>query len=261
MTATTADPADRLRNWRVLWQWTSHDFSGRYGRGFLRAGWAVLQPLFAVAVYVVVFGVIFDADTGDVPYLTFLLSGMVVFRMFGFAVSASTCLSDDLPTLRHLPIRKEVVPIAQVLASTVDMAIVFVVFVATSLVQGADLRPTVVLAPLVLVPAFLLATGVCTAVATAQVFVPDVRFASTVIAQLLFFASPITYHPDDLPTWLTWLEWANPISVFMAAFRDLALGGVLDWPILLVQSAVAVVFLAAAVAHLGAIEHRISDLG
>lgn len=262
MTATAADPADRIRNWRILWQWTAHDFNGRYGRGLLRAGWAVLQPLFAVAVYVVVFGVIFDADTGDVPYLTYLLSGMVVFRVFGFAVSASTCLSDNLPTLRHLPIRKEVVPIAQVLASTLDMAIVYVVFVATAIFQGADVRPTVLLAPLVLVPAVLLATGVCTAMATAQVFVPDVRFAGTVLTQLLFFTSPISYHPDELPSWLTWLEWANPISVFMAAFRDLSLaGGGLNWPVLLVQSALAVVFLAAAVAHLGAVEHRIVDLG
>lgn len=263
MASTTSARAGSGRRYlRILWQWTVHDLRGRYGRGALRSGWAVVQPLFAVAVYVIVFGVIFDADTGDVPYLTYLLSGMVVFRVFSSAVSSSTCLSENLSTLRHLPMRKDVVPVARVFASLLDMAVVLVAFLVAALIQGADLRSTVVLAPLVLVPAVTLATAVCVMISTAQVFVPDVQFGSIVLTQLLFFASPISYHADDLPSWLIWLEWANPISVFIAAFRDLALvGGNLNWTPFVVHSLLAGALLVLAGWHLGAVEHRIVDVG
>jgi len=247
---------------RVLWQWTVHDFRGRYRRGGIQAGWAVLQPLFFVAVYVLVFGIIFDADSGDVPYLTYLLSGMVVFRVISMAVSANTCISDNLHMLSHSSMPSEVIPLAQVVSGLVDLGVVLLAFLVTALVQGVSFHATIVLLPLILVPVVALAAAVAVSLSIVQVFVPDVRFAGTIVVQALFFASPITYSPDQLPSWLDWLNTVNPISVFIAAVRAVSIEGTWpDWPLLAVHTVGALVLVVASITHFRAVQHRIVDLG
>ncbi|WP_421121236.1 ABC transporter permease [Aquihabitans daechungensis] len=184
---------------RVLWQWTVHDFRGRYQRGGIQAGWAVLQPLFFVAVYVLVFGIIFDADSGPIPYLTYLLSGMVVFRLISLAISANTCISDNLHTLGHSSMPSEVLPLAQVVTGLVDLAVVLLAFVVTAAVQGISLHATAVLLPFLLIPVIALSAALATSLSIVQVFVPDIRFAGVIVVQFLFFARPSPTSPISFP--------------------------------------------------------------
>jgi ABC-type polysaccharide/polyol phosphate export permease len=83
----------------------------------------------------------------------------------------------------------------------------------------------------------------------------------TLIVQAAFFASPISYQADQLPGGLRWLNTVNPISVDLAALRNVALQGMWpDWPLFGLHLLIAVALLVASIAHLRAVEHRIVDL-
>jgi len=253
----------RAASWRfavLLGRWTARDFNSRYRNSSLRAFWAVLQPIFFVAVYVVIFGVIFQQTGGDLPFLSYLLGGVVVYRIIAAALSSGTCLVDNYGTLSHASFPRAVIPMSQVLGNGVDVAVTVIGLLVVAVVQGVELHSTVALLPAVVLGVVVLAMAACIIVSTATVFVRDLQFAMTFVVMGLFFASPITYQPDQLPSWLSWLNWANPISVYVETVRDVTLRG--SWPDgwFWVHLTGSVVLLVAALAHLRSVEHRIVDL-
>lgn len=259
--AGSAGPFAARRYLALLWFWTKRDFDARYRRSALQALWAILQPFFFVAVFVFVFGVIFKASGGDIPYLSYMLSGVIVLRIVSSAMSSNTCLSDNYNVISHSYFPREVIPLSQVLGATLDLGVTSVALVIVAMVQHVPIHSTILWAPLVLVSALALASAACVVVSTIQVFVRDLQFAMTFIVQGLFFASPITYRPDQLPHGLRWLNHVNPVSVDVEALRSVALRGQLpNWPLFGTHLALSIALLIAAVAHLRAVEHRIVDL-
>ncbi len=241
-------------------QWVMWDINSRYRRSALRFLWAVLQPALTVATYVFIFGIIFSQSGGELPYLVYILSGILVYRVVAGALSSITCLVDNANLLGHVYFPREVIPISRVLGNGVDLLIMTVGLVVVALIQGVRPTATILLLPAVLVSMLVLAMGLCIVGSTVQVFVRDLEFAMSFVVMGLFFASPISYQPDQLPAALQWLNWVNPISVDVQAVRDTALLG--RWPATLfyVHAVLAVALLVAATAHLRSIQHRIVDL-
>jgi ABC-type polysaccharide/polyol phosphate export permease len=256
-----AAPGASLRRSAILLaRWTARDFHSRYRSSSLRAFWAILQPFFFVAVYVVIFGVIFEQTGGDLPFLSYLLGGVVVYRIIAAALSSGTCLVDNYSTISHANFPRAIIPMSQVLGNGIDVVVTVVGLIGVALVQGLSIDVTVILLPLVVAAVVVLAMGACIFVSTATVFVRDLQFAMTFVVMGLFFASPITYQPEQLPSWLAWLNWANPISVYVETVRDVTLRGSWPGPWFWVHLLGSVALLLLALAHLRAVEHRIVDL-
>jgi ABC-type polysaccharide/polyol phosphate export permease len=245
----------------LLVEWVSRDFRSRYRRSSLRAVWAVLQPVLTVATYAFIFGVIFSQSGGDLPYLSYLLAGMVVYRVVAAALGSITCLVDNADLIGHSHFPREIVPLSRVLGNGPDLVIMTLGLLVVAVVQGVSLQPTLVALPLVLLSVVVLASALCIIGSTVQVFVRDLEFIMTFVLMALFFASPISYQPDQLPSQLQWLNWVNPISVDVQATRDVALSGTWPQPLFYVHMLLAVALFVAAVAHLRSIQHRIVDLG
>ena len=135
------------------------------------------------------------------------------------------------------------------------------ILIVVALIQGVELTPKLVLAPVMVASIVIFAAGVCVAVSTIQVFVRDLQFVVTLVVQGLFFASPISYQIEQAPGWLQSLQVLNPISVNAEALRDVVLRGVWpSWGLVALHLVLAVAVLLGAVAHLRAVGHRIIDL-
>lgn len=250
------------RQYLALWRrWVERDIQARYRRSALSSVWAILQPLAVTGVYCFIFGVIFDQTGGDLPYLSFFLAGMVAFRPISTAVTLNTCLSDNHSLLSHTSFPRELIPLSQVTSAGIELLSIVPALVVVSLVQGVELHWTILLTPLVLAGVMCTAAAVCVALSTAQVFVRDVQFVAGFGVQALFFASPISYQPEQVPSALRWLGTVNPVAVYAEALRDVVLRGDLpNWPLLLAHLALAPALLWLAIAHLRSVGHRIVDL-
>lgn len=237
------------------------DFDARYRRSALSTGWAILSPFGAVAVYVFVFGVIFDQSGGGIPYLTYLLSGLVIFTQVARGLALNGSLADNHSIISHVAFPREIVPLAQFLGVSIDMLVLIPVFLVVAAVQGIEFEVTIVFLPVILLSTFLFAAGLCVFVSTVQVFVRDLQFLLLPVTQALFFLSPIAYHEDELPPALDWINKVNPISVDIAALRAVTLRGAWpDWGLFGVHFVLAAAVFVGAIAHLRSIQHRIVDL-
>src|SRR5690348_15672452 len=82
---------------RELWSYRElvyflvwRDIKVRYKQTVLGAAWAILQPLFTMAVLVMLLGhVAGDLDAAETPYPLFLFAGLVPWMFFAAAVAAA----------------------------------------------------------------------------------------------------------------------------------------------------------------------------
>jgi lipopolysaccharide transport system permease protein len=244
---TTSDPAlpaaqnttsDRVtsilppRSWaslgiRELWEarelvgflaW--RDVKVRYAQTLLGASWAVLQPLLTMAVFSLVFGRLARLPTDGVPYPVFVLAALTPWTFFALSLqNASHSLVQHQSLLRKIYFPRQAIPVAAVLAATVDYALTVFLLLVVAAWYGVPLTPHLLWTlPLSLIAAAA-ALGVGMALAALNVVYRDVRYVLPFLVQLWMFSSPIVYSTGLLPErWHTWYA-VNPLVAVIEGYR------------------------------------------
>lgn len=239
---------------RALWsrrdlirQFAVRYFLQRYRGTYLGVFWALLFPLAMLSVYTFVFNTIFagrwspHADETRSQYAVVLFCGLTVYGMFSETVVRSCGLVLDNPTyVTKVVFPVEVLPVAS-LASTVmfSMFSLALVLIGTAVFFGT-LHWTVLLLPLVLLPMLMIALGLAWFLASLAVFVRDVgNIVVLVVTQILFFATPIFYKPEQIPVSFRPVAMLNPLAhVVDGARRVVIFGEQPDWRALAIVAVV-----------------------
>lgn len=254
-------PLFRHGNWRVLWSLIRQGIASHYGNSVFRLGWAVINPLALVGVYSLFFHGVLDVGSGSVPYLAFVVTGIVPWRFVSVCIGQSTSISDRSHMMSKVYFPKELVPLSVVGVALVDLAAGTLVMLAVVALSGIPLTYHVIALPLAYTTLVVFTSSLSLVVATVAVFARDVNHAINYFLIGLFFATPIMYTADQIPTWLQWLPDVNPLAVSIAAVRDLVLYGKwFDVPTLLIHLTVSCALYVAAVAYVRSVESRIVDL-
>lgn len=241
--------------------WARRDVRSRYRQSGLHFFWSVLQPVSVVAVYAVVFRKILGVDSDGLPYLSFLVVGMVVWRYFGIALNQATCLIDHAEIMGKIRFHRDVIPLSACVGGLLDLAIGTVVMVTIAAIQGIGPALTLIaLVPTWLTLVFYTATAAIL-LSTISVFVRDVAMAMPTIQQAMFFATPIMYGEGRGALNFPLLQYVNPLWFVIGAARDATL--VHQWPDLgstVLHLAVSAGLFTLSVMYLRSIEHRIVDI-
>ena len=230
---------------RLLWRHRAlvdvlvrRELTARYRSSLLGFFWSLLNPLLLLAVYAVVFTLIFQPRfPGGDPYPLFLFSGLLPWLFFsGAAIDSSVTLVDNGPLLAKVMCPPEIFPAITVLSHLVHHVLALPVLLVASVVSAvAGWHPfpwTFVLLPVALVPWVLLAGGISFAVSALAVHFRDLRDLLGHLLNLLFFASPIIYSLDglELPPVLHATLVLNPLAPLVTVFRDCAFTGRVSGP-------------------------------
>jgi lipopolysaccharide transport system permease protein len=210
----------------LIWR----DVKVRYKQTVLGAAWAILQPLFMMALFSLLFGRVAGIDTGDVPYPLFAFVGLVPWTFFANAVTTS---SNSLVSSTHLISKvyfpRLLVPTGAVAACLFDFALSFLALLG--MLAFYRVRPTanlLLLPPLVaLMAGFALGVGMW--LSSLNVKYRDVRFVLPFLIQLWLFASSVILPSSAVPESLRWLLYLNPMSGVVEGFRSSLLGLPFDW--------------------------------
>ena len=151
---------------------TSASFSGtlvwrdvvvRYKQTFLGIAWAILVPIFTAVVYVIVFGKFADFPSGDMPYPSLVIAGVLPMQYFASALTGSSMsLAANLHLVTKVYFPRTLLPLAAVIVPLVD----FVVGLPVLLVAHVVLRHLArwaarcSFAPLFMALAFVTALGI-----------------------------------------------------------------------------------------------------
>jgi ABC-2 type transport system permease protein len=170
------------------------DFKLRYQSSILGYLWSLLRPLFLFGVLYVIFVVVLGTG-GDVPYFgTYLLLGLVLWNYFVEATTGSvTAIVTKGDLLRKINFPRYIIILANSISAMINLSLNFLVIGLFMVLAGAEPNKFVLFMPLLIFELFIFSLAISFFLSAAYVKYRDVGFIWEVIAQILFYATPILY--------------------------------------------------------------------
>jgi ABC-type polysaccharide/polyol phosphate export permease len=222
----------------LLWNFTLRELRTKYRRSVLGWTWSMLNPLATFTIYWFVFGFIFTADApeGDPSdldsFALFLLCGLIPWNFFALMCNLGLgAINGNAGLVRRVAFPREILVFANVLHACVQFAIELTLMCLILLVAGSPLLPWLPVTLLVTVLLIMFGSGFALALGALAVYFRDMAYLWVIAIQVWFFATPIVYPPsylatnDDVPDWVVQVLEANPMAIFVGAYRSLLYDG------------------------------------
>jgi lipopolysaccharide transport system permease protein len=235
----------RLIDWHELWQYRDllyflvwRDIKTRYAQSVLGIGWALIQPLFTMIIFTVIFGRIAQVPSDGIPYPLFSYAALVPWTYFANALNdagASLVSGSKMITKVYFP--RVVLPLAAVLGKLIDFGIASILLFI--LMAWYQVWPTsgVVLLPVLLLVLMVAAAGVGMWLTALAIQYRDVKYGLSFAVSLLIYVSPVIYPISALPQQYRLLYGLNPMVGVIEGFRSALLGTMpMPWDVVLVST-------------------------
>ncbi len=220
--------------YELLFTLTERDLRVRYKQAFLGALWAVLQPLFLMVIFSVVFGRIARVGSEGVPYAIFSYVALVPWGFFSNSVNYATGnITSNAWMIRKVYLPRDVLPLSAMLSAFADFLASGAILVVMLFAYGFTPRLTWLAYPPLFGTLVLLAIAAAYAVSMVTVYFRDTRYGIPTLLQVLMYATPVAYplvraqgalSPGLRGTYL----YLNPFVPIMDGFRRILIHG--QWP-------------------------------
>ena len=225
-------------NLRDLWKYreliyflTWRDIKVRYKQAVLGIGWAVLQPVFSMVIFTVIFNKLLNVQpdpgiSADL-YPIFSFAGLLPWQFFqGASQRASISLVTNANLLTKVYFPRLIIPLSAVTAGLVDFAFSFLVMVALILFYRMPVSLHLLWLPVFLLLALLTALALGLWLSALNVQYRDVQQMVPFLLQAWMFISPVVYSASVINTSKIW-QWIyalNPMVGVIQGFRWAILG-------------------------------------
>lgn len=216
----------------------------RTRRLFLGLAWNLLGPVLTTAVMWLVFSNIFRGENFGVPYVIYLLSGVIVFTLFASTMPrvAETLIANEGLLLR-IRIGPELLAVAGGIAAAVGPVASLLPLAALLLFLQVGIPVTIPLDAVILSMLLLFSIGMGMLVSAIAVRIPDALGILAAGLQLLGFLTPTFYPLASIPASVRSVININPLTHFLGLFRDATyagqVGAASEWLICLLATALA----------------------
>jgi lipopolysaccharide transport system permease protein len=252
----------------LLWFLTLRDIQLRYKQTVLGVAWAVLQPLFTMAVFTIFLGKLGKMPSDGKPYALFVLAALLPWQLFAHALtlsSNSVVAEQRLITKVYFP--RLIIPFASVLSGLVDFLVALGLMVAMMAVGPAlgwfTVKPTaaVLTIPLFTVFAVLTALAIGLWLSALNAHYRDVRYTIPFLTQFWMFLTPVAYAASLVPAGFRLLYGLNPMVGVVEGFRWALLDTLApDWGTMAVSAGVVVTLLVGGLFYFRRMERSFADV-
>jgi len=262
--------------WHDLWRYREllgflawRDVKVRYKQAVLGVAWAVIQPAVQTFLLSFVFGTLARMPAGDMPmgrgklpYPLLVLAGLIPWQLFSSAFSgAGNSIVGNANLISKVYFPRLIVPLSALAVALIDMAVMLVITVPLAAFFGVMPTWRLLLLPLFIAGALLIAFGAGLWITALTVKYRDFRFITPFILQIGVFVTPVGYRTDFLPNWRDLLA-LNPLSGVVDGFRWCLLGGTTEFyaPGLAISLAVAALLLMSGLWYFRKTERSFADV-
>ena len=210
-----------LYNYRELLKTNvKKEIRGKYKNSFLGVIWSFLNPLLQIAVYAIVFPLILRNTQEN--YVIFLCCGLIPWTFFATAISRSAfTMIENGNILKKVYFPREILSISVVTSEGVNFLISTIIIIAFVLFSGLGITKYILFYPLVFIVQYLLLLAISLIVSSVCVYVRDLQHFIGIFLQLLFYATPIVYSAETIPSQFAWILKINPMTYIINGYRDI----------------------------------------
>lgn len=233
----TVLPGELYQNRRLIWKLAKSDFKKRYAGSYMGAFWALVQPVITVAMYYVVFEVIFpnrqkfaSGGVEDVPFVLFLVAGLVPWFYFSEALtSAMTALLEYNYLVKKVVFKISVLPIIKIIAATFIHA--FFVFVALLIACCYGYFPTIYTLQVFYysICMFIFVLAISYTTCSVVIFFRDLQSIVNIFLQVGMWATPVLWNINQFDEKIQMFLKINPLVYIVEGYRSAIYGRQWFW--------------------------------
>lgn len=210
----------------LLFAFGNRDIKLRYRQTALGAAWVLLQPILASIVMSFVFNRVarLEAPNG-LPYFVFAYAGMMGWNLFNTTLikaSGSLVLNTTLVSKIYFP--KALLPLSSAFSNILDFGVALLLLLILLPIFGVAITWQILLTPVWIFFLLLASLGIGIYSSALMVTYRDVQYVLPVLMNLVFYATPIAYGLNAVPSSLTSIISLNPLTGLLEGLRWSLLG-------------------------------------
>ncbi len=203
----------------LLWLIAVNKFKVTYVGAVLGYVWTLIRPLMLFGVLLFVFTQIFKFGGHVHNYPLVLLFDVMLFNFFVEATQkALTSLVDEEGVVRKMQFPRLAIPMAWVLTSLFTLAVNLIAVFIFILAYGAGPYWSWLLLPVLFLWLLIFTCAMAAILSALYVRYRDMSIIWSVVAQALFYATPVLYTLEIVPEQFRWVVLLNPLTpIFLQA--------------------------------------------
>ncbi len=201
-------------------RFAARDITLRYRQTALGVIWVVLQPLLAAGVFSFVFGQVAGFEETGIPYFVFAYAGMLGWNLVNSTLSKfSGSLLGNAGLVSKIFFPRLALPLSTLGSTLLDFLVSAAMMGVILAISGVAPGLAIVLLPVWMLLALLIAGGIGLMAGALTVKYRDVGYVMPVLTQILLYATPVAYSlarvPESAERWVK----LNPLTGVMEGFR------------------------------------------
>ncbi len=228
--------SDYIRHRWLLVAFVARDVKNRYTGTLLGMLWSLAHPIVMLALYTVVFSVLFQANLAPkaadgtksiADDALFICCAILPWIAFQEALQRAVgSLADNANLIKKVAFPSAIIPVHIVISSMINQLPGIFLLVAAFLVLKGSIASTLLLVPLVWLLQLFFTAGLAWLLSSINVFFRDVMHIMMISLLIWMFLTPIFYSPDmvdnnpQLSPTIKFLYGLNPMKLVVDIYRD-----------------------------------------
>ena len=196
----------------------------RYKQRYLRAAWAVINPLFTMFIFTVVFSRVAKLPSEGVAYPVFNFTALIPWTFF--AASMSFCvysLNAQSSLITRINFPKITIPLGSILATAFDFVIGSALLMIMYLIYGVHIGYSIIYIIPILIIQLMFTVGLGLIISITNVYLRDIQNALPLIMQAWMLASPVGYSLGMVGDKFKFYYLLNPMAGILDSYRQVLL--------------------------------------
>ena len=221
-----------LRHRSLIKQMISREIIGRYRGSIFGLAWSFFNPLLMLAIYTLVFSVVFKArwgiETGEsrADFALILFVGLIFHAQFAEVLNrAPTLILTNTNFVKKVVFPIEILIVVCLGSAVFHAALSFLVLLAAFFLLKETLYWTIIFAPLTFLPLIPLTLGLGWLLASLGVYLRDIGQIIGALTMMLLFLAPVFYPITALPEAYQSILYLNPLTYPIQATRSVIIFG------------------------------------
>ncbi len=243
----------------LIWKLAQVDFRRRYYDNLLGLFWALINPLFRVAIYYFVFTYIFKRSQEN--YALYLFSALLFWMFFSEGTKKGiNILKSKKYLIENIQFNKVDLFTSATFSVLLGFMFNITAYLAISLGLGIPITINILFMPLLILNTFLLVLAVGLLLATLNIYLKDIVHMWDIVLLMGFWLTPIFWNSDELKGYLVILLYANPMAGIIVNARNAILYGQLpDMTLLIFDFSYTLILLALALYLFKKFSHKAAE--
>ncbi len=224
--------SERTALCRLIMRLSRNDFKTKYAGSYLGIVWAFVQPIITILVYWFVFSTIRAARVRNVPFVLWLMAGLVPWFYFQDSmIGGCNSLLEYSYLVKKVVFRIDILPIVKLTGSLYVHAFFVCITIVLYTVLGFFPGITVIQVVYYTFAMYMLVLGISYLTSAVVIFFRDLSQIISICLQVGVWMTPIMWNFTDLNLGgiLVKIFKLNPMYYIVEGYRDSLINGVWFW--------------------------------